>query len=218
MGEDWPFLEEGFFSSWEPPEAMDALWAQGWRHFGTFFFRYSRLGAYRVLPLRVRLSAFRMRRSQRRVLRKNQDLRVEWRSAFVNEEVERLFERHKARFRENPPRSIHSFLSPNPAWVPCRAYSLVLYHREKLVGISYLDEGREATSSVYQCFEPEYADRSLGIFLILLSILRSLEWGKRYYYLGYAYLEPSFYDYKKRFLGLEGYDWRRWCPYTPEGL
>jgi arginine-tRNA-protein transferase len=44
--------------------------------------------------------------------------------------------------------------------------------------------------------------------MILHSILLSRAWGKAYYYPGYAYLEPSEYDYKKRLGALEYFDWR----------
>jgi arginine-tRNA-protein transferase len=52
----------------------------------------------------------------------------------------------------------------------------------------------------------------------LHSIEFSRAQGYRYYYPGYAYREPSAYDYKKRFIGLEFLDWETgWKPY-PTGL
>ncbi|MBL8189740.1 MAG: arginine-tRNA-protein transferase, partial [Acidobacteria bacterium] len=35
------FINEEFFRHSIEPELMDKLWAQGWRHFGEYFFRYS---------------------------------------------------------------------------------------------------------------------------------------------------------------------------------
>ncbi|GIW24103.1 MAG: hypothetical protein KatS3mg069_0370 [Meiothermus sp.] len=197
---------------------MDALWAQGWRHFGAYFFRYGRLQNHTVLPLRVRLANFGLSQSQRRVLKKNRDLVFRLQPAFVNPDVEALFERHKARFSHSVPEHIYNFVSRRPAHIPCRCHSLTLHHQGRLVGISYLDEGAQATSSVYQCFDPAYARRSLGILMILLSIRFSLEWGKVFYYPGYAYREPSEYDYKKRLGALEYFDWKgNWLNYE-EGL
>ncbi|RDI94538.1 GNAT family N-acetyltransferase [Meiothermus sp. QL-1] len=210
---EWPEIDEHFVAAQAPPQAMDLLWAGGWRHFGTHFFRYSRLGEQRVIPLRVRLARFALRKSQQRVLKRNRDLEVRIGPAFANPEVEALFHRHKLRFKQNVPRSLYQFISPTPDRIPCRCHSLALYQGPRLVGISYLDEGEEAASSVYQCFEPALARRSLGILMLLLSIEQALEWGKRFYYPGYAYQAPSFYDYKKRLLGLEFYDWRAWHPF-----
>jgi len=190
---------------------MDMLWRNGWRHFGSYFYRYSILPKHdrvlNVLPLRIRLDKFRFSRSHKRILKKNSDLKVVFKPAFVNEEVTALFEKHKKRFKENIPESIHVFVSRKPATVPCEAESLCLYKDSKLLGISYFDLGKQATSSVYQCYDPDFSKRSLGIFMILESIKRSIMLNKDFYYPGYAYKEPSHYDYKKRFSATEYFNW-----------
>ena len=190
---------------------MDMLWRNGWRHFGTYFYRYSILPKHgrilNVLSLRIRLSKFKYSRSHKRIIAKNNDLRVEFKPAFVNKEVTELFEKHKKRFKENIPESIYVFVSRKPDIVPCEAESLCLYKDDKLVGISYFDLGEQSTSSIYQCYDPDLSKRSLGIFMILESIKRSIELKKDFYYPGYAYKEPSHYDYKKRFSATEYFNW-----------
>ena len=53
--------------------------------------------------------------------------------------------------------------------------------------------------------------------MMLQSIEFSLRRGCRYYYPGYAYREPFAYDYKKRFIGLEVFDWTGgWTPFRRE--
>lgn len=207
-------LDEYFFARQLTPEQMDYLWADGWRHFGEFFFRYSTLrknaGLYHVTPLRIQLSRFTLSTSQKRVLRKNQDLTIEFRDAFIDESKEALFDRHKARFTENVPKSIYDFLSAEPATIPCQTKEVCLFQNGQLLAVSFLDIGAQATSSIYSIFEPGETNRSLGIYLILLSIAYSLQNGKQLYYPGYAYEEPSVYDYKKRFRGLEQYNWEEW--------
>ena len=77
-----------------------------------------------------------------------------------------------------------------------------------------LDIGATATSAVYAAFEPAESKRSLGIFTMLCAIEHSRSLGARYYYRGYAYREPSLYDYKKNFAGLAYLDWNSgWKPY-----
>ena len=62
-------------------------------------------------------------------------------------------------------------------------------------------------------FDPSESRRSLGIYAILSAIDLSRRSGRRYYYPGYGTREPSPYDYKKKFAGLEEFDWRgRWLP------
>ena len=207
-------LDEYFFAREVTPEQMDDWWKHGWRHFGMFFFRYARLaksnGHYHVRPLRLKLTNFSLSTSQKRVLKKNQDLRLEIREASIDAAKEALFERHKTRFADNVPDSIYDFFTPHPALIPCPTKEICLWQEERLLAASFLDIGAQATSSVYSIYEPTETNRSLGIYLILLSIAYSRELGMQYYYPGYAYQEASHYDYKKRFSGLEQFDWQRW--------
>src|SRR5215475_14222614 len=97
------------------PAEMDALWAAGWRHFGTQFFRYASYWhdgqPVRVLPLRIDLNNFVPGRSQRRVLKRNADVRVKVGPALIDAERERMFARHRSRFKANVPDSLRDFLS-----------------------------------------------------------------------------------------------------------
>jgi arginine-tRNA-protein transferase len=87
----------------------------------------------------------------------------------------------------------------------------------RLSGVTFLDVGAQATSAVYAMFDPAELKRSLGIFMMLQSIEFSLRRGCCYYYPGYAYREPFAYDYKKRFVGLEAFDWAEgWKPFRRE--
>ena len=210
-------MNEYFFHDHVTPPQMDWLWANGWRHFGTYFYRYARTShegeVFHVIPLRIALNKFHLSRSQQRVLKRNSDLEVCFRPAFVDDDVEALFERHKVRFKDNVPESIYTFVSPQPDEVPCPCTSLCLCEKGRLVGISYLDVGEKASSSVYQCFDSAMPKRGLGIYMVLRSAQYSLSQGKSLYYHGYAYEETSHYDYKKTFNGLERYDWQTgWQP------
>jgi arginine-tRNA-protein transferase len=210
-----PMVFDQFESAHLPPEEMDRLWAQGWRHFGTDFFRYSisfdEDGLKVIEPLRIDLARFVPGKSQRRVIRKNDDTRWEIVPAQLHSDVCEMFQRHKSRFHSNIPEHLENFLGPSPGLVtPCQEFRV--YLGDRLVAASFLDVGKAAVSSVYGIFEPEFTPRSLGIFTMLLE----LEWAKQngiaYYYPGYATREPSHYDYKKRFSGLQSFDWdhRRW--------
>ncbi len=205
--------DEHFFALSVAPEQMDRLWAEGWRHFGWFFFRYRAAwhGArrYNVIPLRIDLERFAPSRSQKRVLARNRDAEVVVRDSFVDAEKERLFARHARRFDENRPRSLYDFLSPMPSSVPCPNREVAVFLGGRLAAFTFLDVGREATSAVYAAFDPDEAPRSLGIFMMLESIRHSRETGRRYYYQGYAYREPFLYDYNKNFAGTERLEWGR---------
>lgn len=208
---DLQFINEEFFAERVLPGQLDILWAQGWRHFGTHFFRYS-IGFYgfdirRVIPLRIRLADFAFSKSQRRVLRQNADLVTEIKPLGITPDAERLFLRHKIRFRENIPESLFNFITPNEAGSPCETMQVSVSHNERLIAESYFDVGQSALSGIYAMFDPEYSHRSLGIFTLLKEIEFARETNRDLYYLGYCYEGNSFYDYKKRFAGTEAFDW-----------
>ena len=205
------FINEEFYAEAVTPAQMDMLLADGWRHFGTRFFRYS-LGIYRdeirrVMPLRIRLADLRLSKSQRRILRRNEDLRVEIRAIAITDEVEQLFHRHKQRFDHGVPGSIYEFLSLEPASVPCEGREVAVYMDDRLVAVSYFDVAEKSISGVYAIFDPEVSSRGLGTFTMLKEIETARETGREFYYQGYAYEGESFYDYKKRFSAIEAFDW-----------
>jgi len=212
--------QQNFLCLRVPPAEMDRLWAEGWRHFGIFFFQYRTSthdeAEFNVLPLRIDLNRFRLSRGQRRVLRNNHDTQLVIGASSIDQVKEDLFVKHRLRFTDNIPSSLHDFLSPVPDAVPCPNLELSVYIGDRLVGVTFLDVGETATSAVYAIFDPAQAKRSLGILMMLHSIRFSRERGCRYYYPGYAYREPFAYDYKKRFAGLEYLEWDSgWKPFVP---
>ena len=205
------FIYEEFSAKSVSPASLDDHLANGWRHFGTHFFRYN-LAVHddeirRVIPLRIRLTSFSPSKSQSRVLRKNADLRCEVRPIRITAAVEDLFECHKLRFNHNAPDSLFTFLSSDPAKTPCEGLELAVYDNDKLVATSFFDAGSSAVSGIYAVFDPDESHRSLGIFTMLKEIEFAVKGGWEFYYQGYCYSGESFYDYKKRFRGTEGFDW-----------
>ena len=205
-------LDQFQFIQHATPAEMDSLWATGWRHFGTLFFRYALSWhdghRVRVLPLRIDLRRFIPSRSQRRVLNRNADMRVKIGPAMIDPKRERMFARHRSRFKHNVPDSLRDFLSSAPSQIPCEAKECRLSVDNQLLGIGYFDVGREAVSAVYSMFDPAESRRSPGIKLILEEIHWATEHDFRYFYLGYCYDQPSYYDYKKRFAASEYLDWQ----------
>ncbi len=213
------FISEDFIADTAGPEEMDRLLAEGWRHFGKYFFRYS-LAFHRqryrlVIPLRIDLAAFSHSKSLRRVLRKNRDLRTVVRPTIVDDQKRELFERHRTRFVIGRPESLEHFIDPNASEVPCKGMEVCVYGGSgELLAASFFDEAARSISAVYAIFDPSEAGRSLGIYTLLLEAEYARKLGKEFHYLGYAYEGRSFYDYKKRFRGAERFDWQgNWTRY-----
>lgn len=213
------FIFDEFHAEEVVPEDMDLLWENGFRHFGTHFYRYSHSylndEVALILPLRILLSEFKMTESQKRVIRKNKDTTYTIRDCVIDQEKEDLFYIHRERFTSNVPESIYTFLSSDPAKIPCNTKEVCVYRENRLIAVSFMDMGKSAASSVYAMFDPAFNKKSLGIYTMLLEIDYSKEQGFDYLYPGYAFREQSFYDYKKNFHPAEYYNWdeERWLPY-----
>ncbi len=210
--DEFSFINEEFDTLNVSPKHLDTLLANGWRHFGTQFFRYN-LSFHngqicQVFPLRIRLADFSLSKNKRRILTKNRDLQVVIRPIEITEEKEKLFEVHKYRFNHSIPFSIYDFLSFDAKSVPCEALEVSVYNNGNLIAASFFDVGETAISSIYAMFAPEEKSRSLGIFTMLLEIDFARKHGRNFYYQGYCYDGNSFYDYKKRFRALEKFDWK----------
>lgn len=210
-------INEEFFAHRITPQQLDLLLADGWRHFGTHFFRYN-LGVYEfetraVIPLRIRLVDFALSKNQRRVLRKNSDLQATIQPVSITPEKELLFDRHKIRFKSGIPDTINDFISIDS---PCETLEVSVTVDDRVIAASFLDVGGDSVSSVYAMFEPAESARSLGIFTLLKEIEFAQENGKEFFYLGYCYEGESFYDYKKRFRATEMFDWHgNWKKFEP---
>lgn len=214
-----PVLDDAFICDSAPAEIMDRLWAAGWRHFGRYFFRYDTQpapdgGVQSITPLRIDLTSCAFTKSQRRVLRKNADLRWEISPARLDDELRAMFQRHKQRFSHNVPDMLETFLGDDPASGPCECRMVRVFDADRLIAASFFDAGQQAASSIYGIFDPAENKRSLGIFTLLLEIQHCREAGLRWLYPGYATHEPSAYDYKKQFRGTEMLDWNtgEWRP------
>ena len=68
----------------------------------------------------------------------------------------------------------------------------------------------DGLSMVYSFFDPDYADRGLGTFMILDHIQRARKMGLPYVYLGYWVEGSRKMDYKRRFRPQEHLMARGW--------
>lgn len=202
-------INEEFRADAVTPLQLDALLADGWRHFGQHFFRYN-FGIYedrieRVIPLRIRLDQLTISKSQRRTLRRNADLEVRLGPTTIDAELHDLFARHKQRFRSGVPENIYDFVPRRDS--PTDLRQITVLDEGRVVAVSFFDVGATSVSSIYGIFDPDESTRGLGIFTMLKEIEFARDNQKTLYYHGYAYEGESYYDYKKRFSGLEAFDW-----------
>lgn len=199
--------------------AFDRLMASGWRVLGYCLLRHNFASwdgeLVSTIPLRICLDGFEMRKSQRRTLRRHDNLRVTTGPIVLTAEKERLFDLHALRFRSGGYTPMQAFLTPDSAHLPVPGLEFQVFEDDRLLACSYVHVGRQSVSATYCFFDPEETKRSLGHFTMLLEIAWAQRMGMRYYYHGYCHDKPSQFDYKQRFQQLERYDWasKRWAPF-----
>jgi arginine-tRNA-protein transferase len=213
------------------PETLDGLLADGWRILSKGFVRHSHALAdeselpnddnwCRTIPVRIRLSNFRLSKSQRQLMRRNSDLHVNIQPIHVDADKHLLFNKHYLqRFKKL--NAIHVFLRADSATSPCEGIEFNVWKDGRLIAYSTIHVGREGVSSTYAFYDPDESNRSLGVFTMLLEINYAQQNGKAFYYPGYVYDKPSKMDYKRNFFGIEYYNWKnKWTPFqrgtTPE--
>ena len=209
-------MNEIAFLDHATPRQMDLLWSLGWRNFGNRFFRSSSFPyggkQLTIVPLRIEVRAFSPSDSHRRTIRKNSDLNWNVGPVVPDAEHQGLLELHALRFEDNRPETYADFLGDDVLESrPCEVREVSARSPEgTLLAASYIGVGEEAYSSIHAMFHPEVHRRRLGIATLLRKLEETRVSGRRFLYLGYATVEPSFYDYKKGFAGLEWYDWKEW--------
>jgi leucyl-tRNA---protein transferase len=206
-------------------EELDLMFENGWRRAGNVFYRYSHdthedivggSSPLEVLPLRIPVQAFSLTKSQTKIWRKNQHFHWNLVSGRPTEAHHELFLLHRNRFARNVPESIFDFITTSHESLPTRGLILDVFDGDQLIASSLIDHTPKSMSSIYAMFHPDYSAYSLGVYTMLLEIYACLQLGMQYYYPGFAHHQPSFYDYKKRFNGLQWLDWRDtmdWLPY-----
>jgi leucyl-tRNA---protein transferase len=220
-----PEINEHFYAEHLALREWQKLLANGWRHNGQMVYRTSRDfndadgSVLHVLPLRYRLKNFNMSKGQRKIWRQNQDLTFRIIPLSITDEIHALFTQHTGRFKSRVPDSIFDFVSSVPR-SPFQSYQMEVRKGEKLIAVTFIDLTRHTLSSTYAAFDLAESKRSLGVFTMLLEIEVAIEMKKTYHYPGYAYREPSSMDYKKRFAGVEYFDWWNdwWLPLTAASL
>lgn len=210
---------------------FEALLEQGYRHFGTLFFRPWCRACHACLPIRVRTAEFRRTRSVRRVLERARELEVEVSAPQPSREAYALYCQHKERFRDtNPdadPVDYAEFVESFFHAFPC-SRTLQIRERGRLLAVSHFDLTPNLLSAIYCYYDPQDLPRSPGRLAVYLQIALAAEQGIPFVHLGYYIAANPHMRYKSGFqpnevrLGEEGWvpfmDGQQRCVLDPERL
>ena len=207
----------------------EALGRIGFRRSQGVAYRPSCVDCAACISVRVLAKEFRPNTTQRRLLRRNQDVVVNACEPWTTEEQFALLRNYLA--KRHPGGGMNEMDEGDFAEMveqtPVDSY-LVEYREPtqdgragRLIGACLTDRQSDGLSMIYSFFDPDHASRDgLGNFIILDHIVRAAKAGLPYVYLGYWVKEAPRMRYKTRYKPMEKLTpngWRRFDPDAPSG-
>lgn len=188
----------------------------GFRRSGQYLYRPHCASCNACVPLRVPVANFTPNRTQRRILKANEDLTLSQQPAAFNEAHYELYERYITERHADGdmyPPSRHQY--ETFLFSPWSETSLLEFRQgDVLMAVAVIDILTDGLSSVYTFFNPDYAERSLGTLCVLKHIELTHALGLPYVYLGYWVADCRKMSYKTNFQPCEVFDGERWFAYT----
>lgn len=194
------------------PQTYQSLTEQGFRRSGGHLYRPHCRNCQACVPTRIPVEDFKPRRSQRRTLKRNADLTVQVHHAAYSARFYDLYARYIAKRHGDgdmyPPSrdQFRSFLLSQ--WSD--TLFVCSYDRDSLLAVAVTDRQPRGLSAIYTFFDPDAAERSLGVW----SVLQQIELARRqhlpYLYLGYWIRDAEKMRYKTDYRPVELFLNGRW--------
>ncbi len=197
---------QDFFALQVTDHELDELFREGWRKFGPYFFAPKCIDCLDCLPIRLVPSTVCFNQSQKRIIKKNSDVRIVEGALILRPEIFDLYAAfQKERFKKDDCEMAQFYQSFY--LVPGNGVQLEYFIKDELVAVGFVDLTSVSLSSVYFFWKPEEKKRSLGIFSVLYEIAMAKKRGLQFYYLGYALEGLPSMSYKFQFKPHQIYDW-----------
>lgn len=217
--DDCPYLDDQKSASIlvDPDHKIDkdlfsTLSRSGFRRSGEMLYSPKCPSCNACVSVRIPCVGFKPSRGQKRVWRKNFDLRASIEDVRFEQEHFDMYYRYQV--HRHPDSSMCDDDTSKYIGFIESSYSrskfLCFRLDGKLIGISVIDQFDGGVSAVYTFFDPEYSNRSLGTYAILYALKLAKMHKIPYVYLGYWINGSPKMDYKRKFKPLQGYIERQW--------
>ncbi len=179
----------------------DELLARGWFRGNGIVYRSEVVciddKVFGILNIRFSVADFVMRRSHRKLFRRNQHrFSVKIGTPQCDERREELYHGAMPRFKAFVHGSLHEALLSPCSGAEFDTMEISVYDGDKLIAVSYVDVGDRSMASILCIYDQHYSKHSLGIYTMLLELDLCKRMGINHYYPGYVLDEPSAFDYK----------------------
>ena len=183
-------------------ELLDKLLEAGYYRMQHFMFTCNEtiisenLLAIPVFWLRTVIKDCKPEGSARNILKKCSGFSVVLKPAYVNDEIETLYQAYKNHVAFKVADSAADYLHQQFVQLPFDSMMIKIYDGTKLIAAGYFDQGQNAIAGILNIYHPQYNMYSLGKFLILQKLEYALFKNMQYYYTGYISTESTRFDYK----------------------
>ena len=188
----------------------------GFRRSHMFAYRPACRGCNACVPVRVDVVGFAPGKSLRRISRRNADLVIRERPPVATQEQYRVFCQYiQARHGEGEMASM-TFADYCSMIEETHLESRLFEFRfedDMLAAVVLADWLDDGLSAVYSFFDPAFANRSLGNYMILALVEHARRAGLSYVYLGYWIAGSPKMSYKSRFRPLQALTPHGWRPF-----
>ncbi len=196
--------------------AYTDLVSRGFRRSGNLVYRPHCGTCSSCVPIRIPVEGFRPNRSQKRCLRKNQDLEVIPQPAAFRQEHFDLYKRY-LHSRHAGGTMVDSTEEDYINFLTCNWCETVFYefrYQRQLLAVAVTDMLETGLSAVYTYFDPQFQHRSLGTFAVLWQIEETARKHRPWLYLGYWIAQCPKMSYKIQYRPAEIYLNQKWCLLT----
>lgn len=184
---------------WLDDTIMGKFLAHGYRRNGNSMYNMRCPECSLCVPIRIRPEEFRPNRNQRRVLKKNRDIKTGIAPLTMSGEnlavLQKFLEQRFSGGSSDAEGYYTGFFITSIA----RCFEIRYRIEEELVGVAVVDCSTDWLNAVYFYFNPEYSHRSLGTYNILHLVDFCKNQKIDFLYLGYWIDGLKGMDYKKYF-------------------
>ncbi len=186
----------------------------GFRRIKNFFYKNACIECNECKPLRVEVRDFTPNKSLRRILKRNNDIKIEIKRSEINFNNFFLYQKYIGEIhkRKSRPSDLISEFDCIHSGYP-NIIEMNYFLDKKLIGVGIVDETIDGLSSVYFYYDPDERKRQLGFFSIMKEIEIAKKMGKKYLYLGYYIKDVRKMNYKNKFKPYEIFNGEKWIKY-----
>lgn len=223
-------LERKVFTELRGDEATalnEALSRVGFRRSQSVAYRPACEGCSACISVRIIAQEYKSPKSMRRISSRNEDVQANILEPKVTQEQFELLKRYLETRHADGGMADMSFLEyaemvqHSPVNTAVIEYRLPPSEDEvlgRLVAACLTDIMGDGLSMVYSFYDPDFAPRSLGTYIILHHIEEAKRRGLHYVYLGYWIKGSEKMNYKTRFQPLERLSANGWVPLSREDI